>query len=101
MRVPLIRRNALFWTALSLALLAVAMVIAVDVFALSDAGHACQHLGVGIAVVLLAVSTMRRWTPRGSRMAGVARAVLVDVGVLLTLLSTGPRLLRPLIKPIT
>ena len=82
LRVSLIRPNALFWTALSLALFAVAMVSAVNVFAASEAGHAYPHLAGGTIAVLLAVATMRLGRPRGSRMASAARGVLV-AGLLL------------------
>ena len=82
LRVSLIRRYALFWTALSLALFAAAMVIAINVFAASEAGHAYPHLAGGTIAVLLAVAAMRLWRPRGSRMANAARGVLVG-GLLL------------------
>ena len=82
MRVLSIRRNSLFWTAVGLALFAFAMVIAVNVFAPTEAGHAYPHVASGIPVILLAVVTMRLWTPSRSRLASAARAALV-AGLLL------------------
>ena len=82
MRLSSLRRNALFWTAVALALFAIAMVTVVNVFAPSEAGHAYPHVAGGIPAVLLAVVTIRLWTPRRSRVAGAARAALV-AGLLL------------------
>ncbi len=65
------RRNAVIWTALLLALFAVAMVIAINRFAPSDAGHTYMHLTLGTPMVLLAAWL---WPPRGSRIGRVARA---------------------------
>ena len=71
------RRNAVLWTALLLALFAVAMVIAANRFAPSETGHAYEHLAAGTAIALLAVATSWLWPPRGSRIGQVARAGVV------------------------
>ena len=68
------RRNAVLWTALLLALFAVALVIAINRFSPSEAGHTYMHLTLGTPMVLLAAWL---WPPLGSRIGRVARAGFV------------------------